>query len=91
MVDQVLLGLFGHRLQLVDQDLGVELAGDLLVESLDHLLDLLVLGLLEQLSQGPGPVKPLGVDLNLLAVVGHDDVIHGPNVAAGIHPDGLAR
>ncbi len=90
MVDRVLLGLFGHRLQLVDQDLGVELAGDLLAESVDRLRDLLVLRLLEQLSQGPGPVEPLGVDLNLFAVVGRDDVIHGPDVAAGIDPDGLA-
>ncbi len=90
MVDWVLLGLFGNRLQLLDQDLGVELARDLLAESVDRLCNLLVFRLLEQLSQGPGPVEPLGVDLNLFAVVGRDDVIHGPDVAAGIDPDGLA-
>ncbi len=90
MADWVFLGLFGHCLQFVDQDLGVELAGDLLEESVDRLRDFLILWLLEELSQGPGPVEPFGVDLNLLAVVSRDDVIHGPDIAAGIDPDSLA-
>jgi hypothetical protein len=41
------------------------------------------------LSQSPGPVEPFGVDLQFLAVVGRDDVIHGPNVAAGVDSDCL--
>jgi len=44
----------------------------------------------EKLIQGPSPVEPFGVDLNLLAVVGRDDVIHGTDVAAGIDLDSLA-
>ncbi len=90
MADRFFLGLFGHCLQLIDHDLGVELAGDLLAESVDRLRDFLVLWLQEKLTQGPRTVEPFGVDLNLLAVVSCDDVIHGPDVAAGIDPDSLA-
>jgi hypothetical protein len=36
------------------------------------------------------PVEPLGVYLDLLTVIGHDDVVHGPDVTAWIDPDGLA-
>jgi len=90
MADRFFLGLFGYCLQLIDHDLGVELAGYLLAESVDRLRDFLVLWLQEKLTQGPGPVEPFGVDLNLLAVVNRDDVIHGPDVATGIDPDSLA-
>jgi len=69
MADWVLLGLLGHCLQLVDQDLGIELARDISVESVDSLRDFLVFWLLEELSQGPGPVEPFGVDLGLLTVI----------------------
>ncbi len=30
----------------------------------------------------PSPIKPLGVDLNVLCLVGRDDVVHGPDVTA---------
>ncbi len=89
MSEWFLLGLFGHRLQLVDQNLGVELARDSFPKSIACLCDLFIFWLLEKLAQSPGPVEPFGVDLNLRAVVGCDDVIHGPDVAAGIDPDGL--
>ncbi len=36
-------------------------------------------------------VKPFLVKLNLLAVIGHDDVVHGLDAAAGIDTDCLAR
>ncbi len=52
--------------------------------------DLFVFRLLEKLAHSPGPVEPFGVDFQFLAVVGCDDVIHGPDVAAGVDSDGLA-
>ncbi len=90
MGEWFLLGLLGHCFQLVDQDIGVENARDLFPESVDCFCDLFVLWLLEKLSQSPGPVEPFGVDLQFLAVFGRDDVIHGPNVAAGDDSDCLA-
>jgi len=89
MSEWFFLGHFGHRLQLVDQNLGVKLAGDSFPKSVNCLRDLFIFQLLEKLAQSPGPVEPFGVDLDLLAVVSHDDVIHGPDVAAGIDPDSL--
>ncbi len=89
MVEGFLLGLLGHRLQLINQELGIKLAGDSFPESVNRFGDLFVFRLLEKLAQSPGPVEPFGVELNLLAVVGRDDVIHGPDVAAGIDLDGL--
>ncbi len=83
MGEWFLLGLLGHGFQLVDQDLGVEFAGDSFPESADRFCDLFVFWLLEKLAQSPGPVEPFGVDIQFLAVVGCDDVSHGPNVAAG--------
>ncbi len=90
MADWFLFGLLGHCLQLIYEDLSIELAGDLLAESVNCFRDFPVLWLLEKLTQGPSPVEPFGVDLNLLTVVGRDDVIHGPGVAAGIDLDSLA-
>ncbi len=90
MGEQFLLGLLGHCLQLVDQDLGIELAGDSFPESVDRFRDLFVFWLLEELAQSPSPVEPFGVDLHFLAVDSRDDVIHGPDVAAGVDSDGLA-
>ena len=84
MSERFLLSLLGHHFQLVDQNIGVESAGDSLPEPVDRFRDLFVLWLLEELSQSPGPVEPFGVDLQFLAVVGRDDVIHGPDVAAGV-------
>ncbi len=52
--------------------------------------DHLALLLLEELPQGPSPVQPLGVDRDLLAVIGRDDVVHGPDVTAGVDPYRLA-
>ncbi len=49
----------------------------------------LVLRLLEQLSQGPGPVQPFRVDRDLLAVIGRDDVVHRSDVTAWVDPDSL--
>jgi hypothetical protein len=89
VVDRFFFGLLGHCLQLVHQDLSVELAGDPFAESVDCFCDLFIFWLLEELAQSPSPVEPFGVDLNLFAVVSRDDVIHGPDVAAGIDPDGL--
>ncbi len=89
MIERFLLGLLGHGLQLVDQDLGIEFAGDSFPELVNHFCDLFIFRLLEKLGQSPGPIEPFGVDLDLLAVVGRDDVIHGPDVEAGIDPDGL--
>jgi len=77
-------------LQLIYEDLGVELAGYLLAESVDCFRDFPVLQLLEKLTQGPSPVEPFGVHLNLLTVLGRDDVIHDPDVAAGIDLDSVA-
>ncbi len=76
--------------QLVDQDLGVEFAGDSFPESVDCFCDLFIFLVLEKLAQSPGPVEPFGVDIQFLAVVGRDDVIHGQDVAAGVDSDGLA-
>ncbi len=90
MSERFLLGLLGHRLQLVDQVLGIEFAGDSFLESVDRFCDLFIFWLLEQLAQSPSPVEPFGVDLHFLAVIGRDDVIHGPDVAAGVDSDGLA-
>ena len=90
MIEQFLLGLLGHGLQLVDQDLGIEFAGDSFPELVNHFRDLFIFLLLEKLGRSPGPIEPFGVDLDLLAVVGRDDVIHGPDVAAGIDLDSLA-
>ncbi len=84
MVERFLLGLLGHGLQLIDQDLGVKLARDSLLELVNRFRDLFDLRLLEKQGQSPGPVKSFGVDLDLLAVIGRDDVIHGPDVAAGL-------
>jgi hypothetical protein len=89
VIERFLLGLLGHGLQLVDQDLGIKLAGDSFPELVNRFRDLFVFRLLEKLGQSSGPVKPFGVDLDLLTVVGRDDVIHGPDVAAGIDLDGL--
>ncbi len=55
-----------------------------------HFCDLFVFWLLEKLANSPGPVKPFGVDLQFLTVVHRDDVIHGPDVAAGVDSDSLA-
>ena len=44
---------------------------------------------LEQLSQGPGPVQPFRVDRDLLAVIGRDDVVHRSDVTAWVDPDSL--
>ena len=90
MSERFLLGLLGHCFQLVDQNIGVESAGDSLPEPVDRFCDLVAFWLLEKLAQSPGPVEPFGVDLQFLAVVGRDDVIHGPDVAAGVDSDCLA-
>ena len=90
MREWFLLGLLGHCFQLVDQNISVESAGDSLPESVDRFRDLFVFWVLEQLSQSPGPVEPFRVDLQFLAVVGRDDVIHGPDVAGGVDSDCLA-
>ncbi len=87
MADGVLLGLHCHGLQFVEQDLGVKLARDLGTKLVEGRGNHLVLGLPEQLPQGPGPVESFGVDLDLLAVIGHNDVVHGPDVTAWIEPD----
>ncbi len=86
----VLFSLLGHGFKFVEQNLGVELAGDLCAELVDGRGDHLISWLLKQLSQGPGPVEPLGVNLDLLTVIGRDDVVHGPDVTAWIDPDSLA-
>ena len=69
--------------------LAIELAGDSFPELVNRFRDLFVFRLLEELGQGPGPIKPFGVDLDLLAVIGRDDEIHGPDIAAWIDLDGL--
>jgi len=74
----------------VEQDLGIKLAGVASVELVDGRGDHLAFRLLEQLSQGPGPVEPLGVYLDLLAVIGQDDVVHCPDVTTWMDPDGHA-
>ncbi len=94
MAEDILLGhYFGflhHRLQLLDKDVSVESACDLVPESVDGGEDHFALGLLEKLWQRPGPFKPIVQDLYLFAVIGRDDVTHGPDVAAGVDPDCLA-
>ncbi len=52
--------------------------------------DDLALRLLEQLWQRPCPVEPFVQDLDLFAVIGRDDVVHGLDVAAWIDPDRLS-
>ncbi len=66
----------------MEQDLGVKLARDLSAKLVDGHGDHLAFWLLKQLSQSPGSVEPLGVYINLLAVIGHDGVVHGPDVTA---------
>jgi len=56
VVKGILLGFLAHCFQLIDQDLSIELAGDLHGESVDHHRDFLIFRLLEKLSQGPGAV-----------------------------------
>jgi hypothetical protein len=90
VADRVLLGLLRHGLQFVEQDLSVELAINLCAKLVDGSGNHLILPFLEQLSQGPGPVEPFGVDLDLLAVIGPDDVVHGPDVTSWIDQDCLA-
>jgi hypothetical protein len=87
VTDWFLLGLLCHGLQFVEQDLGVKLA-EILVQSL--LMAVVTISFSGCWVQGPGPVEPFGVDLNLLAVIGHDDVVHGPDVTAWIDLDCLA-
>jgi len=89
VIERFFLGLLGHGLHFMDQDRSIELAGDSFPELVNRFRDLFVFWLLEELGQSPGPIEPFGVDLDLLAVVGHDDVIHGPDVAAGIDLNGL--
>jgi hypothetical protein len=86
----ILFSLLGHGFKFVEQDLGVELARDLSAELVNGRGDHLAFRLLEQLSQAPGSVEPLGVYFDLLTVIGRDDVVHGPDVTAWIDPDGLA-
>jgi hypothetical protein len=43
------------------------------------------------LWRSPGPVEPSVQDLDFLAVIGRDDVIHGPDVTAWVDPDSLSR
>jgi len=74
----------------MEQDLGIELPGDHGVKLVDGCGDHLIFWLLKKLPQHPGPVKPSGVDLNLLAVISCDDVIHGMDITTGVDPDGLA-
>jgi len=83
------LGFLHHGLQLLDQDISIELAGDLGPQAVDGGEDDFALGLLKQLWQSPGPVEPSVLDLDFLAVIGRDDVIHGPDVAAWVDPDSL--
>ncbi len=90
VVDRDFFSLLGHGLEFVEQDFGIKLAGDFGAKLVDGCGVHLTFWLLEQLSQGPGPVKPHGVDLDLLAVTGHDDVVHGPDITAQIDPDSLA-
>ncbi len=86
-----LLGLLGHGLQFMEQNLGIEFAQNLVPELGDCRGggDHLVLQLLEELSQSPGPVKPFRVDLDFLAAIGRDDVVHGPDVGDWVDPDCL--
>ncbi len=84
-----LLGLLGQGCQFVEEDLGVELTRDPGSEFGDGGGDHSALLLLEELPQGPGPVQPFGVDRDFFAVIGRDDVVHGPDVAAWIDPHSL--
>jgi len=85
------LGLLRHRLEFLDQDVGVESSRDLAPESVDSLQHDFAFGLLKELRKRPGPFQPFVQDLDLLAVIGRDDVVHGPDVAAGVEPDCLPR
>jgi len=84
-------GLLRHRLQFLNQDICIESSSDLGSQAFDSRDDNFALGLLEQLWQCPRPVEPFVQDLDLLAVIGRDDVVHGPDVAAWIDPDRLTR
>jgi len=85
-----LFGLLGHGGQFVEEDLGVESSRDSCPKLGDGGSNHLALLLLEELPQGPSPVQPLGMDRDLLAVIGRDDVVHGPDVTAGVDPYSLA-
>ncbi len=74
----------------MEQNLSIKLARDLGAKLFNGRGNHLVFRLLEKLPQCPGPVEPFGVDLDLLAAIGLDDVVHGPNVTTGVDPDGLA-
>ncbi len=90
MTNWILFSRLGHGFKFVEQDLGIKLAGDLSAELVDGRGDHLAFRLLEQLSQGPGVVEPLGVYFDLLIVISRDYVVHGPDVTTWIDPDGLA-
>jgi hypothetical protein len=90
VVKGVRLGFVGHGFELINQNLSIKLSGDLCAESVDRLHDLFVFQMLEKLAQGPGPVQPFRIDLDLLAVVSRDDVVNSPDIAAWVNPDRLA-
>jgi hypothetical protein len=74
----------------VEQDFSIELPRHLGAKLFNCCGDHLVFRVLEKLPQGQRPVQPYGVDLNFVAVIGHDDMIHGPDVVAGIDLDCFA-
>ncbi len=75
--------------EVVEEHVGIKLSSDLGPEFLDGCCDNLILGLLEKFAQSSGPIKPLGVNLNVLRLIGHDDVVHGPDVTTGVEIDRL--
>ncbi len=90
VVDRGLFCLLDHGLEFVEKDLGIEFARDLGVKLVDGCGYHLAFQLFKQLSQGPGPIESLGVNLDFLPVIGRDDVVHGPDVTAWVDPDSLA-
>ncbi len=81
---------FLHQgIELVEKHVSGKLSSDLGLEFLHGRCDDLILGLLEKFAQSPGPIKQLGVDLNVLGLISHDDVVHGPDVTSGVELDCL--
>ncbi len=81
---------FLHQgVKLVEKHVSGKLSINLGPEFLDGRCDNLILGLLEKFAQSPGPIKQLGVDLNVLGLVSRDDVVLGPDVTSGVELDCL--
>ncbi len=77
-------------IQLIQQDLGVELAVVTGAQSLHSLMDCFLVLVSEQVRDFSSPVHGLDRDFDRLGFVGQDDMVHCSHVASGLDLDGVA-